>query len=1098
MNYNLILKKNSLRTLLIACVLVFFTQLFFATSVSGQNVKENNITYVIKSRPIGEALSQLNQLTGFNFFYDESVLKGVKDISVQIQNGSIDSILKEISAKTGLYFKRINDTISVSRQQFKLAESAVTTQISKLIGRITDRTGEPIIGANVQIKETKTGGITDVDGKFSLNAPAVGTLQISYIGYLTKEVAISKERAIVIVLVEDTKALDEVVVVGYGVVRKSDLTGSVSSIKSSAIEAQTITSIDQALQGRIGGMQVTTASGAPGAAATIRIRGGNSINASNEPLYVIDGIIGGGDLSTINPSDIESVEVLRDASSTAIYGSRGANGVVMITTKRGKGSKGVSVRYNGYMGVQTAIKKIDLLNNEELAVYQNEYGKYSGKPNDVFPDMSKISNTNWYDESFKQAAITTDHNLSVAKATEDGNYYLSMNYLNQDGLMYKSGFNRYQMRFNVDQKIGRALQLGATMTVSYTDKANGQVGGLSYLPTAPVYKEDGSYFSVDQVSGNVFDNPRAIRDLVQNNQTQLRALGNVYAQVSLFDGLVIKSTFGVDLNRSKQNIYKSVNLPTRIFNKSGGEAEVKTGFPISYQNENTINYMKRLGNHSFSALAGFTAQKYRYEKLNTKVSGFKNDATLYHAMQTGDPATRDIQTSESEWSMLSWLFRVNYSFKDRYMVTLSGRQDGSSRLAPGQQWAFFPSAAVAWRLSEEQFIKNLNVFSNLKLRASYGVSGTQSIDPYSVADRLQSGSTVFDNQEVIAFYPGSSANKALSWEKTGQFDIGLDMGFFNNRLAVEFDYYQKKTTDLLLKRELPFQTGFKDILENVGSVSNKGFELTLNSINIQQKDFSWSTMLTVSVNRNEVLDLAGKDFLDNGIGQRLIVGQPIGTFFGAKYLGTWKNGEIPEKWQSKFKPGDPRLDDLDDNGTINSLDGQILGNAEPKFYGGFGNDFTYKNFTLGLFFDFSVGNKIYDLAGRGLESGFNSNTYGHNRNRWSETNQNSNIPVAGSMFKYVYAGYAGGEFEGGCDYFLHNGSFFRLKNVNLEYQIPVNKKIFSSLSVYASATNLFTLTSYPGYSPDVNSTADHATRRGFDSNVYPQTRIFTVGLKAQF
>lgn len=1098
MNYNLILKKNSLRTSLTVCLFVFLSQLFGVTNASGQNVKETNITYVIKKMPVGEAFAKLSQLTGFHFFYDESVLKGVNNLSVQLQNSSIDAILQEISGQTGLYFKRINNTISVSRKPSESVVSAVTTQTSKLTGRIIDRAGEPIIGANVQVKETKKGTITDVDGYFSLDAPVAGTLQISYIGYLTKELAISKERTIAVVLAEDTKTLDEVVVVGYGVVRKSDLTGSVSTMKSAAIESQPITSIDQALQGRIGGMQVTTASGAPGSASTIRIRGGNSINASNEPLYVIDGIIGGGDLSTINPSDIESVEVLRDASSTAIYGSRGANGVVMITTKRGKGSKGVQVRYNGYVGVQSAIKKLDLLNGQELAVYQNEYGKYTGKPNDVFPDMSKIADTNWYAESFKQAAITTDHNLSISKATEDGNYYLSLNYLNQDGLMYKSGFNRYQMRFNVDQQIGKVLQLGATMTVSYTDKANGQVGGLSYLPTAPVYNEDGSYFSVDQVSGNVYDNPRAIRDLVQNDITQLRALGNAYVQLSLFDGLVIKSTFGVDLNRSKQNIYKSVNLPTRVFSKSGGEAEVKTEFPISYQNENTINYMKRLGDHSFSALAGFTAQKYRYEKLNTKVSGFKNDATLYHAMQTGDPATRDIQTSESEWSMLSWLFRVNYSFKDRYMVTVSGRQDGSSRLALGNQWAFFPSAALAWRLSEEQFIKELNVFSNLKLRVSYGVSGTQSIDPYSVADRLQSSSTVMDNQEVIAFYPGSSANKSLSWEKTGQFDIGLDMGFFDNRLAFEIDYYQKKTTDLLLKRELAFQTGFKDILENIGSVGNKGFELTLNSVNIQRKDFTWNTMLTVSVNRNEVLDLAGKEFLDNGIGQRLIVGQPIGTFFGAKYLGTWKKGEIPEKWQNKYKPGDPRLDDLDDNGVINNLDGQILGNAEPKFYGGFGNDFSYKNFTLGLFFDFSVGNKIYDLAGRGMESGFNSNTYGHNRDRWSEANQDSDIPVAGSMFKYVYAGYAGGEFEGGCDYFLHDGSFFRLKNVNFEYKIPVAKKVFTSLSVYASATNLFTLTSYPGYSPDVNSTGTHATRRGFDSNVYPQTRTFTVGLKAQF
>lgn len=1099
MNYNLISKKTAMRTSLTVCAIALSSQLICAEEAFGQSLKESNITYLVEKVSVGDAFEQLSKITGFNFFYDESVLKDLKTVNIHVQKGSIDAILKELSNQTGLYFKKINNTISVSRQRIVEPERPTVQQTKKLTGVIRDHLGEPIAGANVVVKGTTNGTITGMDGDFSLEVPERGTLLISYIGYLSKELAIGTAQTIEVMLSEDSQKLDEVVVVGYGVVRKSDLTGSVSRIKAETVDKQTVTSLDQALQGRVGGMQVTTASGAPGSTTTIRIRGGNSINASNEPLYVIDGIIGGGDLSMINPSDVESIEVLRDASSTAIYGSRGANGVVMVTTKRGKESKGVTLRYNGYVGVQSPIKKLDLLNGEELAIYQNEYAKYAGKPNDVFPDLTKIANTNWYDQSFKKAAITTDHNLSLSKSTGDGNYYLSLNYLNQDGLMYNSGFNRYQLRFNVDQKIGKAFQMGATLTMAYTDQENGQVGGLSYLPTAPIYNEDGSYFSVNQVGGGVYDNPNAVRKLKQNDVTNFRGLGNVYAQLSLFDGLVLKSTFGFDLNRSKQNIYQSVNLPSRIYNKSGGAAEVKTGFPISYQNENTINYLKKIGDHSFSALTGFTAQKYRYEKLNTAVSGFKNDATLYHAMQTGDPVTRDIQTSESGWSMLSWLFRVNYSYKDRYMVTVSGRQDGSSRLAPGNQWAFFPSAALAWRLSEEEFIKDLNLFSNLKLRATYGVSGSQAIDPYSVADRLQSGSNVIDNQEVIAFYPGSSANKSLSWERTGQFDFGVEMGFFNNRLTLDADYYKKKTTDLLLKREMPFQTGFKDILENVGSVQNQGFEFTINSVNIQRKFFSWSSMLTISLNRNEVLDLAGKEYLDNGVGQRLIVGEPIGTFFGAKYLGTWKKGEIPEKWQNKYNPGDPKLDDLDDNGIINSLDGQILGNAEPKFYGGFNNDFTYKRFTLSLFFDFSYGNKIYDLAGRGMESGFNSNTYGHNRDRWSETNQKSDIPVAGSIFKYLYASYAGGEFEGGSDYYLHDGSFFRLKNVNMEYNIPTKKLVvFNGLSVYASATNLFTITKYLGYSPDVNSTGVHATRRGFDSNVYPQTRTFTIGLKAQF
>jgi TonB-linked SusC/RagA family outer membrane protein len=735
-----------------------------------------------------------------------------------------------------------------------------------------------------------------------------------------------------------------------------------------------------------------------------------------------------------------------------------------------------------------------LLNGTEAATFQNDYATYKGNPA-PFKDVNAVSNTNWQDYIFRSGAPITDHNLSVSRATKDGNYFLSLNFFNQAGTMYKSNFERYQIRFNVDQNINKFFKIGATLTASISRRANPVLSGLDLLPTAPVYNDDGSYYSINQVSGNTYDNPVAQRDLKKNTTRTWRGLGNVYAQFTILKGLVFKTSFGFDAINTKQNVYNSLKLPSRVFNKSGGYAYVGTTFPITYQNENTLSYYRTFGDHFISAVAGYTWQKYLGEDFSGSASGFSNDVTQYNAIETGTPTTRSIDTDESAWGLKSYLFRVNYTYKDRYMFTVSGREDGSSRLAKGNKWAFFPSVALAWRASEEEFIKKLNVFSNLKLRASYGTSGSQSISPYSVIEKLASGSNVVGNAEVITFSPASSANKNLKWEKTKQLDLGIEAGFFGGRLNVELDYYHKKTTDLLLSRELPYQTGFTSILENVGSLKNDGIELTLNSVNVKTKDFLWTTNLSISKNKNKVLNLGGKDFIENGIATRLIVGQPVGSFWGVKYLGTYKADEIAG---TKHQAGDPKLADLDNNGITNINDAEIIGNAEPKFFGGLGTDLTYKNWTLSMFFDFSYGNKIYDLSGRSMETGLNTNVYGRNRDRWTESNPNGWLPRAGSAQSWLFETYAGGEVTGGCDLYLHNGSYLRLKNVNLQYDVPLrNRSIIKSLQFYGTVTNLFTLTSYFGYTPDVSVYSD-AVHRGFDQNAYPQSRTYLIGLKVQF
>jgi len=1054
------------------------------------SIYSQSISLKMSNVSVKKAMTELQTKSGYSFVYIAGDVDTDRTVSINASQlkDAVAQILKGQNVSYEIQGKNI--VIKKGSQQ-----QVTSGKRKKVTGTVKDANGEPIIGATVVEKGTTNGTVTDFDGNYTLELSESGTLAVSYIGYKSQEYSVAKikQGQLSVVLKEDTEVMDEVVVVGYAVQKKSDLTGAVGSVKSESIENQPVTRIDQALQGRISGVQIVSSNGAPGAGATIRIRGGNSINGSNEPLYVIDGIIGAGDLNSINPADIQSIEVLKDASSTAIYGSRGANGVILITTKTGKGSNGVRLNYHGYYGIQQVSRYLDLLNGPEYVQWKNENEVYFGR--EEMYDTENVVNTDWQKVMYRTASMT-EHNVSLNSSNDKGNFFFSLNYLNQDGVMKKTNFTRYQARFNFDQNIGKYIKVGAVMSLAYTDKDNPVMDafGIVQLPNMSIYNEDGTFNSINPSTGYTINTVAAQKEYIQNFTTDLRGFGNIYVQITPIKNLVIKSSAGFDLNRSKQNIYQSVNLPTRVFAKSGGYAAINTSFPMTYQNENTINYsMDFAGKHRLDILGGWTAQRYQYEFLNNSASGFSNDVSLYHAIEAGDPTTKNMQSGESQWSLLSALFRVNYVLKDRYLFTISGRSDGSSRLSKDNRWEFFPSAAIAWRISEERFLKEIGWISNLKIRASYGRSGSQSINPYSTLDKLVSGQTVMGDAQAIYYTKSSIANKDLTWEKTDQVDVGANIGLWGNRVNLELDWYYKKTTDLLLYRELPYQTGFGSILENVGSVQNKGFEFSLNTVNITTKDFEWTSNLTISTNKSKVLDLAGKDFLENGTASRLIVGEPVGTFYGIKYLGTWKEGQIPEG--SKWLPGDPNLLDVNEDGVITVADAMPIGNAEPKFYGGFGNTLTYKNWALNVFFDFSYGNDIYDLAASDCYGGYNTNLYGDNRNRWSSSNPNSDVPRAGSGFKYITDSYAG---KGGCSYFVYDGSFLRLKNINLEYTLPQFTKVIKNLSVYGSISNLFTITKYKGYSPDVNSDGSHSTRRGFDNNVYPQARTFILGLKVGF
>ncbi|WP_341216047.1 TonB-dependent receptor [uncultured Wocania sp.] len=1057
-----------------------------------------------------KVLDEIESLTEFKFLYDYEHVNYKKIVSIKADNERLSSILDRLFESSSVSYKVVKKQIILKLKKNKSEKEKILDykvplkldqQKIEIKGTIKDLNGQPLPGANILEKGTTNGAQADFDGNFSLQVEDPNTtLVVSYLGFQIVEVPLNGKVQIAVSLKEQAAGLDEIVIVGYGQVKKSDLTGAVGSIKAEEIEKQRAPRIDQALQGRVSGVQVVSSGGAPGSGTSIRIRGGNSINSSNEPLFVIDGFIGGGDLNTINPQDIESIEILKDASATAIYGSRGANGVVLITTKRGKGESKAVIRYNAYYGVQQPVKKLDLLNGPEFVAFQNEFFAYSTgntNPEDApFPPSETFANTDWQDILFNSGSVN-EHNLSIAKASEDSNYFFSMNYFTNQGTQLGTSFDRYQFRLNFDQKIGQSFRMGASISGVRTLRENPKAGGLSLYPTAPIYNDDGTFFRINQTHGSAFNNPIAANENILSETTLNRAFGNIYAQLQPAKGLILKSTFGFDISSTKLNIYQSTELPTRAFFDNGGFARVVTGFPITIQNENTIDYNISVGDHTMGLLGGFTYQNFKREDLEGRADEFFNDSNLYHDLEAGNPALREVFSSESEWTLLSGFFRANYSYKSRYLFTVSGRWDGSSRLVEGKKWQFFPSAALAWRLSEEPFIKDLDVFSNLKLRMSYGQTGNQSISPYATLARLQSGTTLIGGQEVNTVIQGLAANENLSWETTSQFDFGLESGLFKNRLNIEFDYYKKTTEDLLLNATLARQTGFEDQLTNIGSIENKGFDVTITARAIKTDNFKWETSITLGKNNNKVLALADKDTIQNGVGTALIIGKPVGTFFGAKYLGVYQ-ADDPDLGSNL--PGSPKWEDLNEDGSISALDAQIIGDPNPDFYGGWNNTFTYKRLTLNLFFDFSVGNDIYDLSGRNFNTGFNTNVYGRNRNRWTESNTGSNIPRAGSMEDSYFSSYPG--FTGNS-YDVYDGSFLRLKTLNLEYKIPVEKiGVFDELSVYTNISNLFTLTSYEGFTPDVNSEDAKQnggrTRRGFDQTVYPQSRTILFGINAKF
>ncbi len=981
---------------------------------------------------------------------------------------------------------------------------------------------EALIGVNILESDSNNGTITDFDGSFELQVKPNASLEVSYIGYKSILIVADPLAPMEISLLKNSSLLDEVIVVGYGTQKKSDLTGAVTRISMDEIQQLPATGLEQAIQGRSAGVYITQNSGAPGGAMSVRIRGtGSTISA--EPLYVIDGIPvvndnagtsatfeddGGGQyssaLTTINPNDIESIEILKDASATAIYGSRGANGVVIITTRKGKAGKS-SLNYDSYVGLQQLGKQIDVMNLKEYASYINDAGL--GQLEE-FEQIDLLGEgTNWQDEIFRNA-LMHNHQISISDGTDKTRFSVTAGLHQKDGIVQGSDFTRYSAKLNVDHNYNKRLNVGANIIASRTleqitfnDNSNGVIyTALLTPPIVPARLLDGTFGEAPEGENIVltFDNPLANALEVDDLNTKNRILASAYGELTITDWLKYKIEFSTDILYTNHNTfwpsYQRGNLSRR------SRVRRNNNNSLFWINKHLLTFNKTFNeDHNVTFLAGFEAQTGKYEWLYAARGNLPtNDLS---ELILGDAGTQEVFGGAGHYALVSYFGRLNYGFSDRYLLTTTLRTDGSSRFGANNRYGYFPSLAIAWRVSNESFLKTNKHLNNLKLRLGYGAVGNQEIGFYSFASNLRAVNVVVGDQLVTGFAPDNISNPDVKWESSIQTNLGLDIGFFNNRLEIILDAYNKISKDMLLPAILPATAGSLNApFINIGEMNNKGFELSINTQNIT-KPFSWKTSANFSVNRNTVVDLGSTGSL-SGILQRVPItrteeGQAIGQYYGHVTDGIF--GSLAEIEESPFqevgtRPGDIKFKDLNDDGVVDDLDRTFIGSPHPDFTANLINDFSYKAFDLSIFFRSVYGNEVYNLLGRDLAgTGAWINQSVDVIDRWTIDNPDGQTPRANGNDPNVNRRVS--------DRFVEDGSYLRLQNVTLGYNFPkriMNTLNIGSIRLYASGQNLFTLTNYSGYDPEIGSFNQNPLISGVDNGRFPIARSVTFGLNVNF
>lgn len=956
------------------------------------------------------------------------------------------------------------------------------SQTRLITGKVTDAGGIGLPGVTILIVGTTTGTTTDIDGNFKLTVMGGNILRFSYIGFMPQDIPVNEQSVINVVLAEQAQTLNEVVVVGYGTQKKKDLTTAVSIVGEKELKDRPIVSAAQALQGKAAGVQVTQPSGKPGAGLSVRVRGATSVIAGNEPLYVVDGVPT-TDIKGLSPNDIASMSVLKDASSSSIYGARAANGVVLITTKRGTENEPI-VSFNSYFGVSKLRKTIDVLTTKQYRSLMDEIA-----PGSI--DPSATGYTNWSDETFG-TGNSQSYQLSIAGGTTNSKYFVSAGYLSDQGIVKPASFDRYSVRVNLDNTVKSWLKIGTSVNVlniktkDTPDNASSGRGGviMSALNTPPflnIYKKDGS----GQFDPNPFqpswENPIAYMEGPDQLATDNQLFGNLYAEAKLIKGLFLKSRVGIDVNSHQWDYYLDP-FRTNYGRKQNGVGRSDKSNSISTLWENTLDYSYAINKHKFTGMVGNCIQRYNYNDSYLEGNDFPTDVNV-SSLNAANIITGN--TGIEEWALASFFGRATYDYNSKYYLTLSIRHDGSSKLA--HPWGTMPSFSAGWRISSEKFMQGINFINDLKIRGGWGKNGNQE----GIPNYSRYGLVSYYRRTPTNPLSGPSSvhttygNPNLKWETTTQSNIGFDLSILNSKITCTVDAYYKKTSDVLLNVQLPSTLPITTIQTNAGKIENRGFEFNISIVNLD-KSIKWTTDFNMSFNRNKVISLEytpvyyfGRVYSNNSDVSILKTGLPLGSFFG--YVS---EGVDPATGNIKYK-------DIDNNGVINSSDRTVIGNAQPKFTYGFTNNFSYKKFNLNLFIQGSQGNDIYNATRIDLEGMFDSkNQSTAVLNRWTPDNTITDIPIAKNMDNVKNS-----------TRFVEDGSYIRLKSMTISYTaIENNSKIkaIRKLSVYVTGQNLITLTKYSGFDPEVNAFGSSAVELGVDYGTYPQARSLIVGLNVEF
>lgn len=981
----------------------------------------------------------------------------------------------------------------------------MVSQEIRMSGKVIDESSIPLIGATILELGTTNGVTTNFDGDFEISLSSMqSSIEISYVGYITQIIRATKD-AITIQMVTDISSLDEVVIIGYGESKQRDLTGSVSTVSTDDLVSQPSSNIGDAIQGRAAGVTVIT-SGQPGNNPTFRIRGTGTIG-NNDPLIVVDGMPLNGGLNQVNMKDVESFQVLKDASATAIYGARGSNGVIIISTKRGKKGKG-TIDIDVFTSFQQATNVIDVLNAEQFAALSNEMLVNGGfTPNPNFSDPSSLGKgTDWLDSFFttgRQSNVT----LSYAQGNDKSNIFTSLNVFDQDGIIINSAYTRYILQFNSDTQINEHIKFGNSLKLNYDIKNNGDnniQNAILSLPTQPIYRENGNYSGpIGQpiYSGDI-ENPIGKSNIVENTVKGYNLQGNVYGELGLLKYLKLKTLLGVEANFwdtrtwSPSYSWDSDVAPNAFLSESSNKS-------LTLVWDNTLTFNKEFDSgSSITAVIGTSAQENQFKFISGSVQGFPSESTQTLNNGLLQPT---INGSGSEWSIFSYFARGQYDYRNKYYITATIRRDGSSRFGSGNKYGTFPSASAAWRVSEEAFLQESKIINDLKLRVGYGVTGNQNIGNYSFASAYNTNLYNFNGVLVTAAVPTVLPNSNVKWESQKQFNIGIDASLFNRFMDVTIDGYVKNTEDMLVPQTVPVTSGYSDIYVpfiNAGQIRNQGIELLLTTHNMNTDNFKWSTDLVFAYNKNEVIDINSNTPLTTGsIGLnytlgRIQPGQPINVFYGFVQDGIFQTQEevnnhavqVPgSDPATSTSPGDIRFKDLNSDGVINDNDRTFIGNPNPKINYSLNNTFSIGDFDLSIFFQGVYGNDIFNANRLYTENmSVTTNQSTEVLNRWNGPGTSNSVPRA------VFGDPNNNNRQ--STRYIEDGSYLRLKNVNLSYTLPLEKfknTLFSSIKLYVSGQNLFTITSYSGFDPEVGP-------NGIDNNIYPITRTFTLGATLGF